>query len=722
MPLPLLIGIDIGGTFTDFVVYYPDNQRLETFKRLSTPADPAQAVLDGLNDLFTRCQPEKVQIIHGSTVATNALLERKGARIAFVATRGFADILQIGRQNRPSLYDWSVAPPEPLAPPELRFEVDERISAEGQVLQALDPTQVEGLAIQIKASGAEAVAVCLLFSFLQPAHECTLTEALRSAGLNVSASHEVLPEFREYERASATAVNAYVTPALDRYLGRLEQGLVLAAEHIAANPASASEKQIPLRIMQSNGGAISVSEARQSGVRCILSGPAGGVIGAQAVLSALTQPAQETTGRLAKDAHPLTDSPSSIRAITFDMGGTSTDVSLIDGAPQVTYDAMVGGCPVRLPLLDIHTIGAGGGSIAYVDPGGALRVGPASAGADPGPACYGRGDLPTVTDANVVLGVISPEFFLGGQMPLDVDSARRVFDRLGRSLGMNAEQAALGVVAVVNARMERALRVISIERGHDPRRFTLVSFGGAGGLHAAALRRSLGIPRLVVPPLASTLSAFGMLAADVIKDYIQTVMLSGETPYAYLKARFEPLLQRGQQDVLAEGISPDLLDLLPACDLRYAGQSYELTVPFTPDFIPDFHASHRRAYGYDRPESPIEIVNLRLQVAGRVDPPILPLLGDQSKSVNPDPTPALMGYRTLYLSTGQVQAPLYRGEALEVGNRLVGPALVARSDTTVLLGPADHADVDPFGNLVVFDPAVSPEPAHPGAYYAEISN
>lgn len=709
MPLPLLIGIDIGGTFTDFVVYYPDNQRLETFKRLSTPADPAQAVLDGLNDLFTRCQPEKVQIIHGSTVATNALLERKGARIAFVTTRGFADILQIGRQNRPSLYDWNAAPPEPLAPPELRFEVDERVSAEGLILQALDPTQAKGLATRIKASGAEAVAVCLLFSFLQPAHEHTLTETLRAAGLNVSASHEVLPEFREYERASATAVNAYVTPALDRYLGHLEQGLVLPAEKITTEASTTGERRIPMRIMQSNGGAISVSEARRSGVRCILSGPAGGVIGAQAVLSALAATARETTGPLSDDAPAITAPPSSIRAITFDMGGTSTDVSLIDGALQVTYDAVIGGCPLRLPLLDIHTIGAGGGSIAYVDPGGALRVGPASAGADPGPACYGRGDLPTVTDANVVLGAIPPEYFLGGQMPLDAKAAHRVFECLGGSLGMSAEQAALGVVAVVNAHMERALRVISVERGHDPRRFTLVSFGGAGGLHAAALRRSLGIPRLVIHPLASTLSALGMLAADVITDYTQTVMLPGGIPYAHLEACFEPLLQRGRQDVLAEGIPPERIDLLPACDLRYAGQSYELTVPFTPDFISNFHASHLRAYGYNRPDAPLEIVNLRLQSIGRVDVPVLPRLRDQSTDADPDPAPALLEYRPLYLPNGRVQAPLYRGEALEAGNYLYGPALVSRSDTTVLLGPGDHAVVDPFGNLVVFDPTTSPE-------------
>ena len=298
----------------------------------------------------------------------------------------------------------------------------------------------------------------------------------------------------------------------------------------------------------------------------------------------------------------------------------------------------------------------------------------------------------------------------------------RVFERLGRTLGMSAEQAALGVVAVVNAHMERALRVISVERGHDPRRFTLVSFGGAGGLHAAALRRSLGIPRLVIPPLASTLSALGMLAADVIKDYTQTVMLPGDTPYAHLEARFGPLLQRGRQEMLVEGIPPERIDLLPACDLRYVGQSYELTVPFSPQFIRNFHTLHRRAYGYDRPEAPLEIVNLRLQAVGRVDPPSLPRLRGQLAGAGPDPAPALLEHRPLYLPTGLVQAPLYQGEALGAGNRLRGPALVARSDTTVLLGPGDHAIVDSFGNLIVFDPATSPELAHPEALDASFAD
>jgi len=515
------VGIDIGGTFTDFVVYHPAEQRLETFKLLSPPRNPAEAVLAGLKRIRAGLPPgAPLQVVHGSTVATNALLERKGASTALIATYGFKDMLQIGRQNRPELYNLAFEAPAQLVPVELRCEVDERVSAEGEVLQALDAAQVEALIPQLRAAGAESVAVCLLFSFLHPAHEQQIAATLRQAGFFVSASHEVLPEFREYERASTTAVNAYVSPALDGYLARLVR----------------AEGDTPLRVMQSNGGSIRLEEARRNGVRCILSGPAGGVVGAKYL------------------AHKAKPPDEKVQVITFDMGGTSTDVALIDGEPRLATDAVVGGCPIRIPMLDIHTIGAGGGSIAFSDAGGALRVGPRSAGADPGPACYGRGDLPTVTDANLVLGRLPGERFLGGGMPLDAKRASGALDRLGRSVGLDAKQVALGVIEIVNAHMERALRVISVERGYDPRSFTLLSFGGAGGLHATDLARRLGMPRVLVPPVASTLSAFGMLAADVIRDYSLTVMLPGETLPTDITARLGPLVERGRRDLLDEGI------------------------------------------------------------------------------------------------------------------------------------------------------------------------
>jgi N-methylhydantoinase A len=675
-----IVGIDIGGTFTDFVVYERRTGRLETFKLLSTPSDPAQAVLQGLEvvqQAFSDTQSAAhIQVVHGSTVATNALLERKGARTALVATRGFGDVLQIGRQNRPELYNFSVNPPPPLVPEELRFEVDERVAADGQILQALDPVQAAALIPLLRQRDAESVAVCLLFSFLRPEHEAVIAEMLRRAGFFVSLSSEILPEYREYERASTTAVNAYVSPILDRYLGQLDRAL--------------EKRPIALRVMQSNGGSISLEEARRNAVRCILSGPAGGVVGARHV------------AELALTPQPPSTKEEAVRVITFDMGGTSTDVSLIDSEPQVTTEAMVGGCPIRVPLLDIHTIGAGGGSIAEVDAGGALRVGPQSAGASPGPACYGRGEQPTVTDANLVLGRLPAEYFLGGQMALQPQRAWQALERLGRKLGLGPEQAALGVVEVVNAHMERALRVISVERGHDPRRFTLLSFGGAGGLHACELARRAGIPRVLIPPLASTLSAFGMLVAEVVKDYTQTVMLPGDTSLEEIAARLEPMAARGLREVQAQGIPANAIRLERLADLRYRGQSYELTVPFSQRLLADFHALHRKAYGYDRPEADIEIVNLRLRAIGQGQAPALARLpqGDA------DPTQALIDRRPVVLaSTGvhlsRADLPLYRGEALQSGNCIAGPALVARADTTIYIGQADHAAVDAFGNLLI---------------------
>jgi 5-oxoprolinase (ATP-hydrolysing) len=681
------IGIDIGGTFTDFVIYQPATGELHTFKLLSTPDNPARAVLEGLRR-YSLLDPDqgKLNIIHGSTVATNALLERKGARTALVSTRGFRDVLQIGRQNRPSLYDLFADPPQTLVPAELRFEVDERVDCEGQVLKVLDPDELAQVVADLEASGAESVAVSLLFSFLHPAHEARLGQALREAGFFASLSSEILPEYREYERTSTTAVNAYVSPILEGYLGDLEQEL--------GGEAGQGKR---LRVMQSNGGHISLTEAQQNGVRCILSGPAGGVVGAINV------------GRLAlvSTEPPLNSQEvGKVKLITFDMGGTSTDVSLVDGQAQVTTDSVVSGCPIRIPVLDIHTIGAGGGSLATVDLGGALRVGPQSAGADPGPACYGIGELPTVTDANLVLGRLAPENFLGGQMPLHPDRAWQALSRLGQQLGLDPVAAALGVIEVVNTHMERALRVISIERGYDPREFCLLSFGGAGGLHAADLARQLDIPQVLVPPLASTLSAFGMLAADVVKDYTQTVMLPGDTPLPEITAGLAPLALRGRQEVRAEGVAETDILVEKFLDMRYAGQSFELTVPWLLDgqkVQADFHRLHQHTYGYAHPGAPLEIVNLRARATGKGQAPLLPpaLVEDE------DPSPALIGFRPVTLSQQQGQIhepaslPFYSYELLRPGNIIQGPAIVVRADTTILIGPGDQARVDAYSNLII---------------------
>jgi N-methylhydantoinase A len=658
------IGIDIGGTFTDFVIFDEKGDTFRTFKVLSTPYDPAQAVLNGLEQLPRDVRPG---IVHGSTVATNALLERKGARTALIATRGFRDVLAIGRQVRSHIYDFFADRPPPLVPAQRCLEITERVDYRGQILIPLNRDEIPALIQELEAAEVESVAVSLLFSFLHPAHEARLAGSLREAGFLVSPSNEILPEFREYERTSTTVINAYVAPIMDRYLGRLEEQL----------PTS------DFRIMQSNGGSIRASQARRQAVRSILSGPAGGVVGATHVARAA-------------GFEP---------AITFDMGGTSTDVSLSRGGIQVTTEAEIGGLPIRIPVIDIHTVGSGGGSIAYVDAGGALRVGPQSAGSDPGPVCYGRGGhRPTVTDANLVLGRIAPDYFLGGHMPLDLAAATDALADLACQADLPprpgldlAQNAALGVIQVVNAHMERALRVISVERGYDPPDFTLVSFGGAGGLHACDLARGLGMCRVLIPPGASTLSAFGMLTAEVVKDYVQTVMLPGDTLYLELERRLEPITERGQKEVAAEGIPPGRISLHPELDMRYRGQSYELTVPFSPGFAETFHRAHQQAYGHSQSSAPVEIVNLRLRVVGAVRPPPLP----QAEIGPPDPAQALDGHRSLVTGGDVAQVPFYRGERLRPGQVMTGPAVVVQKDTTIFLSRGDRARVDGRYNLVV---------------------
>lgn len=678
----LRIGIDIGGTFTDFVVLFSNSGRIETFKLLSTPEDPSSAVIEGI-DLIQSRYPETIQelsVIHGSTVATNALLERKGSPIALITTRGFRDVLEIGRQNRPDLYRFSFDQVPPLIPREYRLEISERIDHNGQIQIPLEEGEIEGLLARLSNSPIKSIAICLLFSFANPTHEQAIASRFRTAGFFVSPSYEILPEFREYERTTTTVINAYVTPVLDQYLNRLDDEM------------GKRSKFAHLQVMQSNGGNISVAEARRSGVHCILSGPAGGIIGADTVCKQV---------EYSKSSRNFEAQPPELKLITFDMGGTSTDVALIDGVPKLTNEAIVGGYPIRIPVLDIHTIGAGGGSIASIDAGGALRVGPHSAGAKPGPACYGRGestqDKPTVTDANLILGRLAEDHFLGGQISLYPQRALRVMQDLGNQIQLDPVRVALGIIQVVNAHMVRALRVISVERGHDPRDFTLVSFGGAGGLHASALARELGIPRVLVPPNASTLSAFGMLAANVIKDYSRTVMLTGDTSGLEIDRFFDELIKQGVRDLSHEGFEPDTIILKPALDMRYRGQSYELVVPYEQDYLNAFHEIHRKTFGYARPGAPIEIVNVRLRATG-----LTPAIQLQVKAYDgTDPDRAFIEKRDVFLSEDSVQLPFYDGERLAPGNQLTGPAIVLRSDTTILINKGDFAEVDTFGNLLI---------------------
>ena len=593
------IGIDTGGTFTDLVRL--DEHGIAVHKLRSTPDDPSRAILAGIAALTDQA----AEITHGSTVATNAVLERKGARAALLTTAGFEDVLRIGRQTRAALYDFQVRAPRPLIEPGMTFGVRERLGAAGDVVEALTAEEVARVVGLVCEAKPDAVAVCLLHSYANGAHERMLAEALRAAGLVVSVSCEVLPEYREFERWSTAAVNAYVTPLMASYLGRLEEGLAddnrrfpagmttkeapteadssaalrndnkVGNENKAGNDnkgwdgsVERSENKSGLRIMQSNGGSISAGEAKRAAVQTILSGPAAGAVGAQAVAAA-------------SGFH---------RVITFDMGGTSTDVSLIDGVIGTTSDSVVGDVPVRLPVLDIHTVGAGGGSVAYVDSGGSLRVGPRSAGADPGPACYGKGTELTVTDANLLLGRLDPGYFLGGRMSLDMERARGIAAALGAQLGLSERALAEGVVRIANANMERAIRVVSVERGHDPRDFALLAFGGAGGLHACALAESLEMGTVLIPQHSGVLSALGMLLADVTRDYSASVLRAAVTE-AELQAMLAPLRQRAREELEREGfIDCDIL-LEASVDMRYKGQAYELAVPLTPDFAQAFSST-----------------------------------------------------------------------------------------------------------------------------------
>ena len=565
------IGIDTGGTFTDFALW--DGERCLTHKVRSTPADPAQAILQGLGELPQAAGA--AEIVHGSTVATNALLERKGARTAFITTAGFEDLLVIGRQNRRELYNFLAAPPSRLAPDELSFGLPERTLYDGSIHQELDPAAAEDLARKLLDLGVESCAVCLLHSYANGAHESGFAEKLRAcwaaAGREppfLSLSHEVLPEYREYERAATTLVNAYVSPLMGRYLGRLSESLGAAR----------------LRVLQSNGGSISAAAAGQGAVHTVLSGPAGGVLGAAAVARAAGFE----------------------RMISFDMGGTSTDVSLYDGGFTHTTETTLGDFPIRVPMLDIHSVGAGGGSIAWLDSAGALRVGPHSAGAQPGPVCYGEGEQITVTDANLVLGRIDAARFLGGRMRLDVDRCRQFLERFAEDLGVSALEAARAIVNVANSNMERAIRKVSVERGHDPREFSLLSFGGAGAQHACELAERLEIPAVIVPRHAGVLSALGMLVADCVRDYSQSILAQpAVSAFAGLEARAaEEFSDQGFAEVVYER----------HVDLRYRGQSYEITVPWAQRET--FHDLHRRLYGYDHRGREVQQVTARVKAVG----------------------------------------------------------------------------------------------------------
>jgi N-methylhydantoinase A len=649
----LRIAIDTGGTFTDCVALV--DGRMQVLKLASTPGDPGSAVLAGVEQLSAGLAAE---VRHGTTVGTNAMLERKGARVAFVTTAGFEDTIAIGRQTRTKLYAWQQDAPVCLVEPALRFGVPERVSAEGEILRSPTDAELAELRERVRASGAEAIAISLLFAFVNPENERRVEAALRPLGLPVSVGHRILPEFREYERGSTLVVNAYLAPKMEGYLLGLERKV------------SEREGGGAVQVMQSSGGIVGAVLAAAEPVRTVLSGPAGGVIGAWAMARAAGFE----------------------RVIGFDMGGTSTDVFLADaasGGPGLTGESVVAGVPVSVPMLDIHTAGAGGGSLARFDAGGLLRVGPESAGSVPGPVCFGRGEEPTVTDANLLLGRLDAEQFMGGAVRLDVERARAAFERKRGALA-SVEAFAEGVLRVVETQMERAIRVISVERGHDPRRFTLVAFGGGGPVHACAVARALRVPRVLVPAMPGALSAVGILLADAVRDYSRTVMLPGER-MGELEHEFAALEAAGVPEMGAGHV------MERSVDVRYRGQGYELNVACDAASADRFHAMHELRYGFANRERALEIVNVRL----RVRVPAERYAPAAEETVAGDGAQALRGERAVYFDGAWVQARVYDRERLRPGDAIAGPALVAEYTSVTVLPPDARLAVDGLRNLVI---------------------
>ena len=652
------IGIDTGGTFTDIVMSIDD--KIFTNKILSNPQEPAFTVLQGIHQILEKNgvdEHQHIEIIHGSTIATNTLLERRGAKILLITTKNFEDILEIRRQARPDLYNLNMMQPVPLVSREQRFGVRERVLHNGCIQTPIDMNQLDQILSQVDMNQISAIAVCFLFSYTNPKHEQIVEEKAVELNIPVSASHKILPEYREFERFSTTVANAYVLPKVNSYISKLR-----------------TELPFPIRIMQSNGGSISAQTACDQPIRTVLSGPAGGVIGAFKVA--------QTAGF--------------DQVITFDMGGTSTDVSLCDSKMSVTTESDISGIPIKIPMVDIHTVGSGGGSIAEIDSGGAFKVGPRSAGAVPGPICYGKGEEVTVTDANLYLGRIDPNHFLGGHMPLHLERVNEAIANFAHQAKLTPIRVAEGIIDVANAKMERAIRVISIERGFDLRDFAMVSFGGAGGLHACDLARNLGTSAIIIPPNCGLLSAYGMILSDVVKDYSQTVLRKSieTTIFSELSHHFSELISQAKDDMLAEGFEYNQVTFQQTIDVRYVGQSHELNIEFTPNFAESFHCIHNQRFGHAKHDVVIEIVNLRVRAVGKTEDSraMIQKLGSKSNA-KPDP-------KDVVFNGENHPTNFYHREDLEVGSKINGPSIIVELSATTLIPPDFTVEVDPYQNMI----------------------
>jgi N-methylhydantoinase A len=699
----LRIAVDTGGTFTDCV--WIDRGRLRMLKVFSTPLDPSQAIVNAIQKIA----PEQdFLLLHGTTVGTNTLLERKGAPTALVTTEGFQDAIEIGRQARPKLYDFFFERVEPLVPPDLRFGINERTAADGKILTAPSQEELQSLVEHIAVSKPQSIAISLLFCFANPKNEEAVAHHLKALNVPLSVSHEILPEFREYERTSTVVINAYLQPVMQTYLQNLQSrfradvgGEVSPAASKSQRSATNSDVEkrrfraaksalkkwasapVPPRIfvMQSSGGITALSAAAREPVRTVLSGPAGGVVGAVATARA-----------------------SGFQSIiAFDMGGTSTDVSLAEGEIKTANDAHIAGLPISVPMLDIHTVGAGGGSLARFDAAGVLHVGPESAGADPGPICYGRGTQPTVTDANLLLGRVQPARFLGGDFTLDHERTRRLTGEWlkKQSANLSLEKFSAGVIRVVNATMEKAIRVVSIERGRDPRNFALVAFGGAGGLHACALAEALRIPHVMIPAFPGALSALGILESDVVKDYSRTVLwrISGKIPQGNLDREFSVL-----ERTAAKNFRNESWEGTPRyqrnVDLRYRGQGFELNIPVTKNLLSDFEQEHHRRYGYTHPNREIELVTLRLRAILKSTTAHVEMaaFGRPSRAKLGRLSPA---ESKVLFNAKRLATKIYSRTELAPGKKYAGPAIVTEYSATTVIPPGSRFSLDKAANLII---------------------
>ncbi len=650
------LGIDSGGTFTDFVFLGEGEGWVH--KVPSTPGDPLQSILTGVEEM--RPQGLKgVEVVHGTTRGTNAFLERKGARVALLTTAGFEDILYIGRQTRPELFNLMVEKPPEILPRERVLGVQERLGADGGALLPLTPEEISRVKGWVRDQAPEALALCLLHAYAHPRHEERLAAALADLGLPLSLSSRILPEIREYERTAATVLNAYLGPVIQQYLADWSRRL----------------PGVSLFIQQSHGGFLPASQAGAWGLQTILSGPAGGVYGAW---------------RLGQELGLA-------NLLTLDMGGTSTDVALLAGEIPFTREYLLEGYPLGIPVMDIHTVGAGGGSIAFQDRGGALRVGPKSAGADPGPVCYGRGEEVTVTDAHLFLGRLRPENFLGGRMPLYPEAAARALTRLGSVFGVAPAELALGIIRVANSHMAKALRAVSLERGFDPRDFTLCCFGGAAGLQVCDLALELDLRRILVPAQAGVLSALGMALAGFRRDWTRTLLLSGpQLTWARLEQEFRSLKEQGLAEMGQEGWPVEGLTVSGELELRYRGQSDTLTVPCRPDFLSTFHGRHRHLYGHDFPHREVEALSLRLNFLAPASPAASPGIASPAAARS-----SLPRQGTVWLPEGPVTLPFYERRELQPGEAFSGPALVLEDYATLLILPGFRVEVRPQGHLLL---------------------